>query len=126
MPQALLNTGEDRLFVATLEVDDAVGFQTRLGKRRREQVWPGDTPEHFAPRARCNAGRKECGGGAIDRPVPAASDFMQRTAREPTVWKARVHCGETEGQHRCATPVPPLDLADLGAQGLDSGQRPHV
>ena len=32
------------------EIDDAIGFQARLGERRREQVGPRDAPQDFAAR----------------------------------------------------------------------------
>lgn len=50
---------------------------------------------------------------------------MQRAGREPAAWKPCVHCGDTEGQHRCGAPVPAFDLPDLDAQGLKGGLGPH-
>jgi hypothetical protein len=41
-----------------------IGFQARLGERRREQVGPRDAPQDFAARPGRNAGRKQRSGRA--------------------------------------------------------------
>jgi hypothetical protein len=48
VPQPFLKAGKNRLLVAALEIDDAIGFQARLRQRRREKVGPGDAPHHLA------------------------------------------------------------------------------
>ncbi len=125
MSQSLFKAGEDRLVVATFEVDEPIGFQAGLRQRGREQVRAGDAPEHFAARPCSDASHKTCGRGPIDGAIPPARDLMQRATREPTARKPRVHHGDTEGQHRYSAPTPAFELLDLGAQGLEGGRRPH-
>lgn len=82
MPKPLFKASEDGLVVTALEIDDAIGFQAGLRERWGEQVWAGDTPEHFPACARRDPGGEERGGGGIERTVSPAGDFMQRSARE--------------------------------------------
>ena len=50
--------GEHRLVVAGFEIDDAIGFQARLGERRREQVGPRDARRPpVASEGKCWRGR---------------------------------------------------------------------
>lgn len=81
VPQSLFKAGKNRLLVATLKIDDAVGFQAGLRERRCEEIWPREAPEHLAARAGCYASREERSGGAVDSPVSASRNFMQCAAR---------------------------------------------
>jgi hypothetical protein len=116
VPQAFFKAGEDGLLVAAFEIDDAVGVQPGLRKRRRKQVQSRETPEHFAARAGGDPCGKKRGGRAVNRSVAAASNLMQRAKRQRPAREPSVHRGDTEGQQRCCAPVLALDLADLGAQ----------
>lgn len=123
--QAFLETGEHRLVVAALKIDDAIGFQARLGERRREQIRPRDAPQDLAlgagDDARCEQGRR----GAIDRAVSAACYFVQSAEWETAARESRVQLGNAEWQNRCGAPVSTFDLVDLGAQSLKGGRGPH-
>lgn len=83
MAQSLLDTGEQRLFVTGLDIDDTAGQQAHLGKRRREQVRPRHAPEHLALGARRDPGGKQRCGRAVDCAIAATGDLMQGTQRQP-------------------------------------------
>lgn len=48
MTQPFLGAGERGSVVASLEINDAVRRQPRLGQRRREQIGLGETPQDHA------------------------------------------------------------------------------
>ena len=50
MAQALLETGEKRLFVARLDVDHAIWSEPGLRDRGSEQVLASDAPQDLAER----------------------------------------------------------------------------
>jgi hypothetical protein len=97
VPQALFKAGEDGLLIAAFEIDDAVGVQPGLRKRRRKQVQSGETPEHLAARADSDPCSKKRGSRAVDRAVAAASDLMQSPKRKRPTGKPSVHRADTEG-----------------------------
>ena len=125
MAQPLLETGQNALVVARLDIDHPVGQQPGLGEGRGEQVRPGDAPEHLAAGARGDAGGEQCRRRAIERAIAAAGDLVQRAAREPSARQPAVQRGDAEGQHRLDAPTLALDGIDLGAQGRDGGFGPH-
>jgi hypothetical protein len=49
MPQAFLETDEDRRLIARLDIDHAIGHEPGLREGRGEQILPGETPEQLAP-----------------------------------------------------------------------------
>ena len=77
MPQAFLKTDEDRLFVARLDIDHAIGHEPGLCEGRGEQILLCDTPEHLATQPRRDSSRKERRGRAVDRAMAAAGHLMQ-------------------------------------------------
>jgi hypothetical protein len=127
--QTLLKAGEHRLVVAGFEIDDAIGFQARLGERRREQVGPRDAPQDFAARPGRNAGRKQRSGRAVDRAIAAASDLMQSTKRESTPRQMSVDFLDAERQHSPPARARALDAPNALSKLLDNrgrGGRTHV
>jgi hypothetical protein len=125
MPQAFFKACEYGLLVAAFEIDNAVGVQPSLRKRRRKQVQAREAPEHFAAGAGGDPCGEERGGRAVDRAVAAASDLMQCAKRQRPTGKPRVYRWDSEGQRRRGAPVLALDLPDPGAQRLDCGWQPH-
>ena len=121
MPQAFLETGEDRLLVAALGIDDAVGVQAGLGDRRREQVTLVHAPQHGSIKPGHDPGGEQGGGRAVDRPRAAASDLMQGAERQPAARQAAVERVETERQDAAAPPVAGLDPADSAPQRVEGG-----
>lgn len=84
MAQALLHAGEHGLVVAGLDIDHAVGNQPCLCNRRREEIGPGQAPEHLAPGPGCHSGAEKGGRGAIDGAVAASGDLMECAECQPT------------------------------------------
>ena len=78
MTQALLETSQQRLVVAGLDVDDATGKQAGLRKGGSKEILPRHAPQHLARCARRDSGSEERCRRAIDRAVAAARHFMQR------------------------------------------------
>ena len=54
-----------------------------LFDRWREQIGPGNAPQHLANRARGNTGSKECRGCAIDSAIPTTRDLVQTAKSQP-------------------------------------------
>jgi copper chaperone CopZ len=52
VPQAFLETDEDRRLIARLDIDHAIGHEPGLREGRGEQILPGETPEHLATQPR--------------------------------------------------------------------------
>jgi hypothetical protein len=78
VPDAFLETGHHRLFVAGIDIDDTVRRKTDLGQGRREQVLPGDTPEDLALSSSGDTCREQGGRCAIDGGAAASCHFVQR------------------------------------------------
>jgi hypothetical protein len=74
VPQAFLETDEDRLLIARLDIDHAVGNESGLREGRGEQILPGETPEHLATQPRSDSRRIE--RRAVDRAMAAARHLM--------------------------------------------------
>ena len=96
--QAFFKAGEDRLVVAALKIDDAIGLQAGLGERRREEIRPRDAPEHLALGAGGDAGCEQGRRGAIDRAVSAAGYFMQSAEWEAAARESRVQSATPKGK----------------------------
>ena len=126
MAKALLHAGKHRAIVASLDVDDAVGRETSLGKRRGEQVRTHDAPQDFALGPGGDAGGEERRGGAVERPVSSAGDLMERSQREPAPGQARVNGREFEGQHRIGATTAAFDGGDPLAKCFDGRLRSHA
>lgn len=82
MAKAFLETSHQGLFVAGLDIDDAIRPQPGVAERRCEQVRPRDAPEHGARQAGDDARREQCGGGAAHRVVAAARHLVKRAQGE--------------------------------------------
>jgi hypothetical protein len=109
MPQPFLETGEQRLLIARLHIDDAVGQETGLGDGGRKEILPGHTPQHPAFCARRNSSGKERSGRAIDRTVAASGHFMQSAESQPAFGQMLVDCFDTERQHSLSTRAAPFE-----------------
>jgi hypothetical protein len=85
MTQALLETGQQRLVVPGLDVDDTTGKQAGLRQGGSKEILARYTPQHLARGTRRDSGCEQRGRRAIDRPVAAARHFMQRAeGQSPT------------------------------------------
>lgn len=56
MPQPFLETGQQRLFIARLDMDQPVRGKPSLRQRWGKKVRPGHAPKDFAACSRSNAG----------------------------------------------------------------------
>ena len=122
MAQALLATGQHRLLVLRLCVNDTVRRQTGLGKGRGEQILPDHAPQHRPLAARGNPGCEQGGCGAINRAVAAASHLMQRPQRETAARQMRVNRRQTEWQHRRRMAVTGFNSPNFFAQNGNGGR----
>ena len=121
MTKGLFAHGQQRLVVAGLDMDDAVGRKSCLRQARREKVGLGDAPQHLACRARRDAGGEQPGRRAVDDAVAVTGDFVQRPQRQPAAGQAIIDRGYTERQHAGGAPaaVERLNaLAQLGESRL--------
>lgn len=103
MAQPFLKAGEQRLFIAGLDMDHPVGRQTSLGDRRGEKIGSGYDPENLAFCARCYPRREQRGGGAIDGAIPASGHLMQASQPQTSSRKPAVDRGDTEWQDLART-----------------------
>ncbi len=99
MAQPLLETEEQAFLVAGLYVNDPSRGKARLCKRRREQIGPGQAPEHLPPGSRGDTGGKEHGGRPLDSIVPTPAHFVEARKRKPAAGQPVVDLRHTEGQH---------------------------
>lgn len=98
MVQPFLETGKQRLFIAGLDMDHAVGRQTCLGDCRREKVGASDNPKHLTSGSGRDPCRKQGRRRAVHGAIAATRDFMQATEPQSASWKPSVDLGQTEGQ----------------------------
>ena len=96
VPNSFLETGEHRLLVAGVDIDNPVRGETDLGERRRKQVLPGDAPKDLAPGPPRDASGEQGGRSTIDRRVATSRHFVQRPERQPATGKAAVDSRDTE------------------------------
>ena len=100
MPQTFLETDEDRLFVARLDIDHAIGHEPGLREGRGEQILPCDTPEHLTTQPRRDSRRKERRSRAVGRAMAAAGHLMQSAKCQSASRQMPVDRLDAEGQHR--------------------------
>ena len=114
-------TDEDRLLIARLDIDHAIGHEPGLREGRGEQVLPGETPEHPATQPRSNSRRKERRGGAVDRAMAAAGHLMQRAERQSPTREMLVDRLDAEGQYQSPATGRALEAPDARAKLLETG-----
>jgi len=125
MAQSFLATGQHRLLVLRLHVNDTVRRQTGLGEGRGEQILPDQAPQHRPLAARGNPGGEQGGSSAVNRAIAAASHFMQRPQREAAARQTRVNRRQTERQRRRHRAVTGFNSPDFFAQNGNGGTWPH-
>ncbi len=81
MAEPFLHAGQHGLVIAGFEIDYAIGRETSLSDRRREEIWTGDAPQNLALGSSRDARAEQGCCGAIDRAIPTAGDLMQRAER---------------------------------------------
>jgi hypothetical protein len=129
VPQTLLETDENRLFVSRLDIDHAAGHEPGLRESRGEEVLPRDAPQHKAAGPGGDSRRKERRGGAVDRAMAAAGHLMQSAERQSASWQMPVDRLDAEGQHQSPAASRALEAPDVLAKLLDTGTgdgRAHI
>jgi hypothetical protein len=103
LAQPFLAAGEHRFLVLRLDIDHPVRLEPGRGEGRREQVRPGQAPQHPPPGPRRDPGGEKGRRRAVDRPVAAAGHLVQRPERQPAVRQPVIDLWHAERQ-RCAPP----------------------
>ncbi len=121
MPQTFLETDEDRLFVARLDIDHAIGHEPSLREGRGEQILPCDTPEHLTMQPRRDSRHKERSSRAVDRAMAAAGHLMQSAKCQSASRQMPVDRLDAEGQHRPPAAGRAFEPLDARTKLLDGG-----
>ncbi len=121
MPDSFFETGEHRLLVAGVHVDDPVRGETDLGQRRREQILPGDAPQDLAFGSSGDAGGEQGRRRAVDGGIATSRHFVQRPERQTATGKAAVDVIEAKRKYRSRTQGRALKALNLFAESPDRG-----
>ena len=125
VPKPFFKASQDGLVVAAFEIDDAVGFQAGLRERRGKQVRAGDTPEHFAARARGDPGGEERGGGAVDRAVSPAATSCSAPHGSPPPGSRKSTAARPKGNTVVARRCRPSICRTWTRKDFKGGRGPH-
>lgn len=126
MAQPFLHAGQHGLVIASFEIDYAIGRETSLSDRRREEIWTSDAPEDLALGSSRDARAEQSCRRPIDRAIPAPCDLMQGAKRQPATGESRVDVGNPKRENRFGAPASAFDLFDLRAQRFYGGFGPHA
>ena len=121
--QAFFHREQDIGVAARLDVDHAIGMQSREVKGRGEQVVPAQAPEDGALGSREDAGeedRRACIVGEIG----ASGNFMERAGRDPAAWKPRIDRLDAE-RNDLVPRAHALDPRNFGAKIGEDGRVAH-
>jgi hypothetical protein len=119
MSNSFLETGQHRLLVAGVDKDDTVRTETDLGQGRREEVLPGDAPEHLAFRSGGDAGREQGSRRTIDGGIAAAGNLVQRPERQAAAGQPVVYGPDPKRQNCPGAQRRSLKLLNLLAKATD-------
>ncbi len=120
MSQAFLETDEDRLLIARLDINHAVGHEPRLCESWGKKIRACEAPQNLSPRAGRDPRREERRGGGVDRVIATASHLMQRAKRQSASRQMLVELFNAEGQHRTPSVSRALEAPDARAKLLDT------
>lgn len=120
--KTLLEAGEKGFFVAGLDIDYPSRRKAGLFDRRREQIGPGDAPQHLAHRACGNSRCEECRGRAVDGAISAAGDLVQAAENQPASRQNPVNRGHSERQNRTDARISTFEARDAFSK-LGNGRR---
>lgn len=112
MAQRFLRAGQHGLFIASLNIDDAVRRQASLGQRGREQILPGANPENGPPGTGRDPGAEQGSGGSVDASLPATG-------------QPGINRRQTKGQNAAIQAGLAFNLGDLRTQGRYGGRVPQ-
>ena len=123
MAQTFLHREQHIGVAARLDVDHAIGMQSREMQRRGKQVAPAEAPEHRSLDAREDTGEEDRCAGVIGQ-VGTSGDFMQHAGRQAAARQMAVERLDSEGDGRVQCSRP-LDLGNAGAQFGKDGRLAH-
>lgn len=121
MAQPLLETGEQRLFLARLYEERAPRGKARLRERRGKEIGHGKAPEHGAMGARGDPGHEEGRRRSIGLAPFPARRLMQRAEGKAASRQMPVDLLHAEGKAFAYPLACALDAPDAGAQGWEGG-----
>lgn len=113
MPQSFLAAGEKRGFVASLDDDDAIRVEARLGEGGRKQVRARDAPQDLSSRARGDAGGEEDRCSSVQRAGRTPCDLVQGGKFQTLARKSAVDCVDPERKRRHVSTDKRSDAADV-------------
>lgn len=109
MAKAFLHREQHIRVAACLDVNYAIGVQSRQMQCWGKQVAPAQTPEHWPLDPSKYAGEEDRGAGIIGE-IGTAGDFMQRACGQAAARQVAVERLDAEG-----------DGSELGSRPLDLG-----
>lgn len=112
MAQSFLETGKQCLFIACLDMDEAVRREAHLGKRRRKEIGTGHDPEYLPLRSGGDPRGKERRCCTIHRAVAASCDLVQSSKRQPSSPKPAVDLSHAKRQDAFGTPGTTFKVRD--------------
>lgn len=84
MPQTFLEAGQGVVVRRCFNVDDPASGQSGLVESRREDVLPGDDPQHLASGPAGNPCGEQGRSRGVEGVSPATGHLMKRTQDQPT------------------------------------------
>lgn len=123
MTEAFLHCQQDVGVAARLDMDHAIGMQSREMQRRRKQIAPAEAPEDRAVDSREDAGEEDRGTGVVGQ-IDAARDFMKGAGRQTTAREIPIERIDAERNGRMPRSGA-LDLGDASAQFGKGGRFTH-
>ncbi len=123
--QPFLEAGQHSFIITRFDVDHPIRRQSSLGNRRSKQILPDNTPQNLTLGPGGDARREQSRRRAINRPITAASDLVQRAHRQATARQTQINLGQTERQNLGFTPATSLDSPDFLAQTLNDRRWEH-
>ena len=119
MTDAFLETRQHRLLITGVDIDDAVGGETDLGERWREQVLAGDAPQDLALGPRRDTGSEQGGRCAVDGGIATSRHLVQRPKRQPAAREPSIDRLDAERKDRPSAQRRPLKALNLLAESPD-------
>jgi hypothetical protein len=119
MAQTFLETGQHRLLVARLDINDTIRGQADLRQRGREQIGLGHAPQHLAGGPCGDTGCEQCCCRTVDRTFPAARNLVQAPQRQSALRQMLIDGADTEGQDGVLPHSGRLQPLDAGAEIVD-------
>ena len=106
-----------------VQVDDAIGQETRLGEGRCEEVLACDAPQHLAPRTRSDSRGEQRGRRTVNSAIAAAGDLVKRAKRQSTLRQMLIDRLNAERQHGPTSRGSPFETLNALSKRLENRKR---